>query len=275
MPSYRTLFRRWAGVSSNIPGIRQYHCFLTMQFLVEDAVEACRQRVRLTHPYRSVFNLPMESQRQPDITRARILEAAFAEIHRHGFQAASIANILADTGLTKGALYHHFSNKQALGLAVVDEVIRDRLVRRYFEPLRAAAHPVEVILQILENVPERAHELVPLGCPLNNLVQEMSPIDPAFQTRLGAILQAWRDEVCSALRRAQAQGELRPEVDCEAAALFIVSAWEGCIGIAKNLQSVEALLSCGRQLQHYIRSLQSAPSAGGAGGTTQETAREP
>ena len=40
-----------------------------------------------------------------------------------------------------------------------------------------------------------------------------------------------------------------------AALELIVSAWEGCIGIAKNLQSVDALLNCGRQLQHYIRSL--------------------
>ena len=64
--------------------------------------------------------------KQPDQTRDKILHSAFCEIHRQGFQAASIANILQDTGLTKGALYHHFPTKQALGLAVIDEVIRRR-----------------------------------------------------------------------------------------------------------------------------------------------------
>ncbi|WP_240754797.1 TetR/AcrR family transcriptional regulator [Parasulfuritortus cantonensis] len=44
----------------------------------------------------------MDSTRQPDLTRQRILEAGFQEIHRHGYQAASVASILADTGLTKG-----------------------------------------------------------------------------------------------------------------------------------------------------------------------------
>ena len=58
--------------------------------------------------------------RQPDLTRQRILEASFAEIHRQGFQAASVANILTTTGLTKGALYHHFPSKKDLGLAVID-----------------------------------------------------------------------------------------------------------------------------------------------------------
>lgn len=48
---------------------------------------------------------------------------------RHGFQAASLNNILAKTGLTKGALYHHFPDKDRLGYAVIEEVIRDSLDR--------------------------------------------------------------------------------------------------------------------------------------------------
>lgn len=199
----------------------------------------------------------MDSPRQPDITRSKILDAAFAEIHRHGFQAASIANILASTGLTKGALYHHFPTKQALGLAVVDEVMHNRLEQRLFRPLRESEQPVQTLLDILEGLSERALELVPLGCPLNNLVQEMSPLDSDFREHLGTILAAWRQAVRNALERGKKQGEVSTSVDCEAAALFIVSAWEGCIGVAKNLQSVEALTTCSRQLQVYIRSLRS------------------
>lgn len=193
--------------------------------------------------------------KQPDITRDKVLEAAFCEIHRRGFQAASIANILVSTGLTKGALYHHFPTKQALGLAVVDEVIYRRLEERYFIPLRESAHPLDTLLGFLEIAPERADELVPLGCPLNNLMQEMSPIDAEFRGHLCKVMNTWRESLEAALRRAQAQGELRAGVDCAEAALFIFSAWEGCIGTAKSLQSSEALLVCGRQLQVYIRSL--------------------
>ena len=61
---------------------------------------------------------------QLDQARDKILNAAYGEIHRSGFQAASIANILADTKLTKGALYHYFPAKRVLGLAVIDEVIQ-------------------------------------------------------------------------------------------------------------------------------------------------------
>ena len=61
--------------------------------------------------------------RDPQRTRERLLQAASREIYRSGFQSASLDTILASAGVTKGALYYHFKNKQALGYAVVEEVI--------------------------------------------------------------------------------------------------------------------------------------------------------
>ncbi len=211
--------------------------------------------LHLTDAYRLVYYEFVESIKQPNITRAKILEAAYAEIHRQGFQGASIASILSSTGLTKGALYHHFPTKQALGLAVVDEIIRKVLTNLFFEPLRTSQKPMEALLAILENVPKIAGKLLPLGCPMNNLMQEMSPIDPQFREHLNILLNEWLISVEQALQRAQTAGDLKSDVDCKAAALFIVSAWEGCVGTAKNLQSIDALLNCGRQLQTYIHSL--------------------
>lgn len=194
--------------------------------------------------------------RHPDLTRDKLLQSAFCEIHRQGFQAASLSQILSDTGLTKGALYHHFPTKQALGLAVIDEVIAGRLDRLIFRPLRESTRPVATLLEIIATMDKhRPATFVELGCPLNNLMQEMSPLDAAFRQHLNAVLGTWRDTVESALRRGQEQGEIRPEVDCGAVALFVVSAWEGCVGIAKNLQSPEAFGLCMQQLHGYLQSL--------------------
>jgi AcrR family transcriptional regulator len=90
------------------------------------------------------------SKRDPDHTRRGILAAAFAEIHRQGFQAASVANILADTGLTKGALYHHFPDKKALGLAVIDEVIRPSFFVVLLEPVQSAEAPLAAFRAVIE-----------------------------------------------------------------------------------------------------------------------------
>lgn len=197
--------------------------------------------------------------KQADLTRAKLLRAAFCEIHRHGYQAASIANILVDTGLTKGALYHHFDTKKALGLAVIDEVIREQFDEQIFAPLRRSAHPVETLLRIIDTIDQdQAADFILLGCPLNNLMQEMSSLCDTFKDRLNAVLMLWKDSLEDVFKRGQQQGVIRAEVDCQAVALFVVSAWEGCAGTAKNFQSADAFRGCMQQLHGFISSLQVA-----------------
>jgi TetR/AcrR family transcriptional regulator, transcriptional repressor for nem operon len=195
----------------------------------------------------------------PDLTRQRILDRAFAEIHRQGFQAASIANILVDTGLTKGALYHHFPDKKSLGLAVVEERVGRMVIEGIIEPVRSAERPIQALLDLLGDRCHEAEERIKLGCPLNNLMQEMSPVDEDFRTRLNRVLAAWQEAFDEALRRAQRAGEVHRDLDCRAAALFIVSAWEGCVGVAKNMQSVDAYCACLSQLQAYVAGLMVDP----------------
>ena len=200
--------------------------------------------------------------KQTDLTREKLLNAAFGEIHRHGFQAASIANILQDTGLTKGALYHHFPNKRDLGLAVIDEVIGEKLDGLIFRRIYESPEPVAALLQVISDIGNRCDPtFIELGCPLNNLMQEMSPLDEDFKARINGVLGAFGRTVEDALLRGQEAGALRADVDCRAAALFIVSAWEGCVGVAKSLQSMDSFGVCMTQLHAYVRSLLAAAPA--------------
>lgn len=197
-----------------------------------------------------------KATRDPDATREAILDAAFQEIYRNGFQAASLSNILAKTALTKGALYHHFPTKNDLGLAVIDEIVREGLDAMVFAPLRESDAPFETLLEIVRRKGQTAEqETVTLGCPLNNLMQEMSPLDEAFKAHLNIVLTEWREVLEDALKRAQKQGRVRRDVDCRAAALFVVSAWEGCAGVSKNLQSVKDFRLCNKQLEDYVAGL--------------------
>ncbi len=192
----------------------------------------------------------------PDLTRQKLLEAAFGEIYRRGFQAASLADILAATDLTKGALYHHFPDKKALGLAVVAEMVQPRLHALMLAPLEHTHQPLAALRQQLEaKLAETDPQIVVLGCPLNNLMQEMSPIDEAFRTCLNTLFQTWVATIAAALARGQASGEVAPDLDVQATAFFLVSALEGCIGMSKTTQSLEALQGCLRQLLRYLDTL--------------------
>ncbi len=204
-----------------------------------------------------MYDESMNATTKPaDLTRQKMLEAAFTEIYRNGFQAASLTNILADTGLTKGALYHHFPDKKALGLAVVEEVIRPGMAVMMFEPLYETDLPLASLQAMLQSKADiNDPTMVMLGCPLNNLMQEMSPVDETFRLHLNALFQDWVNVVAAALERGQQSGEVRPDVDAEETAFFVVSALEGCIGMSKNTQSATAFRGCLTQLGRYLETL--------------------
>lgn len=197
----------------------------------------------------------MENIKQ-DLTRQQLLQSAYCEMHQHGFQGASITKILASTALTKGALYHHFPTKHALGLAVIDEIIAPQLDNLVFQPLLTSQQPVTKLLEIIAGVETfMGEEGIKLGCPLNNLMQEMSPLDDQFRHHLNTILEAWQQAVYMAFEQGQQQHVIKAEVDIKAAALFVISAWEGCFSIAKNKQSPAAFTLCMTQLHGYVCSL--------------------
>jgi TetR/AcrR family transcriptional repressor of nem operon len=195
-------------------------------------------------------------------TRQRLLEAAFEEIHRTGFQAASLHHILQRTRVTKGALYHHFPSKLALGYAVVDELLAAYLDRYWLEPLAAADDPVECLeALLLDNASRMDEGDVVLGCPLNNLAQEMAPVDEGFRIRIQALFDAWRGGIAEALSRGQAAGHVRGDVDPGESATVILATLEGCVGLAKTAQSLSVLKSCGAGLVRYLASLKPQPGA--------------
>src|SRR6516162_7451902 len=109
-------------------------------------------------------------------TRERLLQAAFREVYRVGFQSASIDTILAAANVTKGALYYHFESKEALGRAIIDEVVATFARDRWLRPLQRSEDkdPIDALIDIVQTIPARPRDLKG-GCPLVNLAQEMSP----------------------------------------------------------------------------------------------------
>ena len=198
--------------------------------------------------------------REPDVTREKLLSAAFEEMYRSGFQAASLQRILAKAGVTKGALYHHFLDKAALGYAVVDEVVKGLLLERWLGLLDQQTGDSLTALQGVFR--ERAGSLtadeIALGCPLNNLAQEMSPLDERFRRLVDATFEAWRKGFAQALERGQAEGTVRQDVDARKVAAFLVAAAEGSYGLAKSANSRTMLRSNLETLATYLDGLRPA-----------------
>ena len=189
-------------------------------------------------------------------TRGKILLAAFEEIYQRGFQAASLSNILKNTSITKGALYHHFQNKMELGYAVIDEVIYLTIKDDWLNALSKTDDPITTIQEILENAGNKmTEEDVRLGCPLNNLALEMSPIDEGFRTRITKVYAEWQNTLEEAFERAKKAGNLKNDADSKQLAVLFVATLDGCLGLAKSTQSLDILLTCGHGLVDQLETL--------------------
>jgi TetR/AcrR family transcriptional regulator, transcriptional repressor for nem operon len=193
-------------------------------------------------------------RRDPERTRERLLRTAFREIYRSGFQSASLDTILASTGVTKGALYYHFKSKQALGYAVVEEVIAPDNYGQWVRPLQSGKNPIDTLIGIVQGISVRP-EAVRGGCQLINLAQEMSPLDAGFRKRLAIIFDAWREAVASVLREGQTHGSVRRDVEPADAAGLLIAMVEGYGSLAKNAQDPRVMKAGIRNIVDWLRSL--------------------
>lgn len=213
-------------------------------------------------------------KRQPEATRRGLLEAAFEEIYVNGFQAASLHSILRAAEVTKGALYHHFASKAELGIAVLDEVIRGVMLEDWIQPVAGAEEdPIGALQRVVRAKADKlSDEEIALGCPLNNLAQEMSPVDERFRERVNETFEEWETAFAEALERGQAEGSVRRDVDTHRVAAFLVSSIEGTFGRAKNAESRALLESNFELLRAFLETLR--PEAKPHGDPPQEPRSE-
>ncbi|HEX4006601.1 MAG TPA: TetR/AcrR family transcriptional regulator [Acidobacteriaceae bacterium] len=192
--------------------------------------------------------------RDPERTRKRLLQAAFREVHRTGFQSAGITTILAAANVTRGALYHHFESKEALGYAIVEEIIAKLFQDRWLTPMLADGQPIDILIAIVRSLPNRPLD-IRNSCPLLNLAQEMSPLDEHFRKRLQMLFRAWQKGVSALLRKGQSQGTVRRDLNSDDAASFLIAMVEGNASLSKVAQDAKAWEVGRRNILGWLKSL--------------------
>jgi len=198
--------------------------------------------------------------RDPEKTRAQIVSAAFDTIHRNGFRATSVKDIVTKAGVTEGAFFHYFRTKDELGYALTEEILKEMMLDRWTRPLAAYENPVQgMIIRFRKLMESASDEDLTLGCPLNNLTQEMSPVDEIFKDRLRAVLGLWIDETERHLKRAQAKGYLKTGVNPRQVAEFAVMIEEGSAALVKNLGGRNLYRSLYESFRQYMLSISDRP----------------
>jgi len=155
-------------------------------------------------------------QDRAERTRNAILDAAAEVFDERGFSGASLSDILAKAGVTKGALYFHFASKEELAQALIEEqwtnlpgvdYTDDPGLQTLIDMSHAFGH------NLWKNVRVRAS---------NRLVGEANFAAPAPD-----VYRRWNGLIEEVLKAAQARGDLRKELDTERVALWVGGAFLG------------------------------------------------
>jgi TetR/AcrR family transcriptional repressor of nem operon len=159
--------------------------------------------------------------------REQIVDAAYEQFHKHGYNAAGVKLITDSAGVPKGSFYNHFESKEALALVVMDRYGESRHFDKLADGSKAPLARLRDHFEALaEDVEDFGYER---GCVYGNFSTEAADHIPAIREGLIAAFDLWTDAVADVIREAQADGSVRPDQDPRALARFLINAWEGAI----------------------------------------------
>lgn len=187
-------------------------------------------------------------------TRERILRTGAAIIHRRGYAATGLKEILDAAGAPKGSFYHYFPSKEAFVLAVIEydeawlgELGRSVLAREDLSTLEQLQLFVARVGTI------QAEGGYVLGCPIGNLVQELAGQTEVFRRRLAVSLAGLTGFFEKLVQAGQSTGEFDPSLDAVDVAGFLAGAWQGALLRMKTDQSDRPLAAFVRQTVRLLR----------------------
>ena len=194
--------------------------------------------------------------KKAETTRLTILQKAFELIYIKGYQTTSIDDILATTQVTKGAFYYHFKNKDEMGLAIIQEILKPVMTESFIAPLQNQGDPLGFIYEMMEHLLIGNPFLKPeFGCPASNLTQEMSPWNADFNAALAGLTKQWEQTLVEVLENGKKNGFVRSDVNAKQITLMVMSGYWGVRNLGKLDNGKESYLLYLKELKNYLNSL--------------------
>ena len=160
------------------------------------------------------------SQRPAGSTRQRLIAAASRQFAHHPYSMVSLDDILTEAELTKGAMYFHFASKQALAVAIIDDLIEmsraavTELIARKMSGLETL-----IDLVYLLAVQDTQNEVARAGVRLLETLDNTALSTPPWQS--------WIAAVTTLIQKAVIEGDIVDHHDPEDIAKMLVALWVG------------------------------------------------
>ena len=170
--------------------------------------------------------------------RDRILDVAHELVLAQGFSATTVDAVLEAASASKGAFFHHFPSKRALGRALVERYAAgDRAVLDAFMGA-AEAHtddPAEQLVELVRAFEDASGEMAMTqpGCLFVSFVYEQVPDTDDVRPLIVDAIEHWRERIVEKLLAARRAGRVADDVDLDSLADHVFTTFEGAFILAR------------------------------------------
>jgi TetR/AcrR family transcriptional repressor of nem operon len=194
-----------------------------------------------------------QMQHSPDPKRT-LVQTALKLFASRGYHAVSIADIVRESGCTRGTLYYHFSSKEELGYAVIDEEMRLLAEQGVAAHMGSDKHPIDRLIKMLEEVPNTL-QLKGVGLVEVGIAARMAAVHEGFRQRLTTRAVPLIEQCERMVAKGIADGQIADSVDPVQLTHFALAASYG-LQMVKQLGQ-EQLLPDGSRgwIKKYLNSL--------------------
>lgn len=191
-------------------------------------------------------------------TRDRLLDAAERLFERNGFAGTSVDQILAESGSSKGAFFHHFESKRALAGSLLSRYVEAdlALLRDGLDHAAGYEQPVERLLAFLGFYENWSGDLTTeSACLYLPMVTERDTLDEQSAAEVERAIVGWRTETARLVREAYAAAGVSdgPDPDDLADQLFVT--FSGSFLMCRALGSPEPMRSQLRVFRQLVEAL--------------------
>ena len=168
-------------------------------------------------------------------TRQAIIEKAAVIFNKNGYQRTSMAMLCNALGLTKGAIYGHFVDKDDLAVEAFLHSVRN-VADRVRDRLQPCASQLDRLRAYADVFPDFYEDTVQKGgCPILNTSVDADDAHPRLHEEARRVLTAWEGRLVAMVNAAKENGEIRTEADAEMFAATFIALIEGGILMAKTI----------------------------------------
>jgi TetR/AcrR family transcriptional regulator, transcriptional repressor for nem operon len=165
-------------------------------------------------------------------TRQFIIEKAAPIFNMKGIAATAMSDIMEATKLSKGSLYVHFDDKEALSHSAVDYNL-NCLLNRVSAEMGKAKTAKEKLIASIVFLGDSVHPPVAGGCPMLNFGLEADDTNPAVLKKVAKAVKSIQQATATLVKQGIAAGEFKKNWDADVFAIKSFALVEGGILLSR------------------------------------------